>query len=137
MNATAPARHARAARRALLVDDDKMMLAVLSDLLGDHGVGSVTTAASGMAGIEAFDRMQPAPDVVMCDLNMPGGDGFEFMEQLATRSFKGGVILVSGMDARTMNSASLMARFHRLNVLGALNKPVASHDLSAALARLA
>ena len=41
------------------------------------------------------------------------------------------------MDARTLKSASLMARFHRLNILAALTKPVDASALSMALATFA
>jgi CheY-like chemotaxis protein len=124
-------------QRALLVDDDKFMLTVLSDMLNDLGVQDVTTARSGADGTLAFDRMLPPPDVVLCDLKMPGGDGFQFMEVLASRNYAGGVVLVSGMEARVLNSASLMARFHRLKVLATLNKPVSATALAAALSQLA
>jgi len=117
---------------ALLVDDDKFMLTVLTDMLQDLGVHSVSTAASGAEAAATFDRMVP-PDLILCDLKMPGGDGFQFMEMLASRKFAGGVILVSGMETRVLNSASLMARFHRLNVLATLGKPVSPPALSAAL----
>ena len=123
--------------RALLVDDDKLMLAVLTDLLHDLGTHDIKTAASGDEAAVAFDRMLPPPDVILCDLKMPGGDGFQFMEVLASRKFAGSVVLVSGMEARVMNSASLMARFHRLNVVATLSKPVSGPALGAALAKLA
>jgi len=122
---------------ALLVDDDKFMRVVMGDLLREHGIRQLTEAAGGLAAVEMLQRLQPAPDLVVCDLNMPGGDGFEFMHQLAAAGFDGGVLLVSGMDARTLNSASLMARFHRLNILATLPKPVDSAALGAALAKLA
>lgn len=118
-----PHRH-QTARRALLVDDDKFMLTVLGDMLRELGFAQVTSAGDGVAGIQALDRLALPPELVVCDLNMPGNDGFQFMEQLGTRGFAGGIVLVSGMDARTLNSASLMARFHRLNFLGTLAKPV-------------
>jgi CheY-like chemotaxis protein len=124
------------AHRALLIDDDKFMLVVLSDMLRDLGTTQITTAANGISGIEAIDRAPQAPDVVVCDLSMPGGDGFEFMERLSVRGFSGGIVLVSGMDSRTLNSASLMAKFHRLNILATLSKPVDEAALGAALAKL-
>jgi CheY-like chemotaxis protein len=126
-----------AVQRVLLVDDDKFMLVVVSDLLHELGVSSIITAANGTAAIEAFDRESPKPDVVLCDLNMPVNDGFQLMEQLGAKGFTGGVILLSGMDDRTLKSASLMAQFHRLQFLDTLKKPVDKMALSAALAKLA
>ena len=122
---------------ALLVDDDRLMRVVMGDLLRERGLRQITEAAGGLAALEILQRLKPAPDLVVCDLNMPGGDGFEFMHQLAAAGFEGGVVLVSGMDARTLNSASLMARFHRLNILATLPKPVDAAALGAALAKLA
>jgi CheY-like chemotaxis protein len=126
-----------AVQRVLLVDDDKFMLVVVSDLLHELGVSSIITAANGTAAIEAFDRESTKPDVVLCDLNMPVNDGFQLMEQLGAKGFTGGVILLSGMDDRTLKSASLMAQFHRLQFLDTLKKPVDKMALSAALSKLA
>jgi CheY-like chemotaxis protein len=124
------------ARGALLVDDDKLMLTVMADMLRDLGVVGIGTALNGAEGIAAFDRMSAAPALILCDLNMPGNDGFQFMQQLANRGYAGGIVLVSGMDVRIMRSATLMARFHRLNILATLTKPVEAAALRAALDRL-
>lgn len=124
----------RGARSALVVDDDKFMQLVLGDMLRGHGITQITVAVNGVTALEAMRHMGAAPDVVVCDLNMPGADGFQLMEQLGAAGFGGGVILVSGMDARTMNSAALMARFHRLNILATLTKPVDAVALGTALA---
>lgn len=136
MGATHPATSRRTASRALLVDDDKMMLVVVTDMLRDLGVSEVVTGANGNAGLVAFDRMRPAPDVVVCDLNMPDGDGFQFMEKLGTRGFTGGVVLISGLDPRILSSAALMAKFHNLKILETLKKPVEEGALRNALAKL-
>jgi CheY-like chemotaxis protein len=137
MHATKTPARTTPANSALLVDDDKFMLTVLGDMLHDLGVSGIRTAANGADAIVALERAALAPDLVVCDLNMPGGDGFQFMEQLGKRGFAGGVVLVSGMDARTLNSAALMARFHRLNILATLTKPVGAPALREALAKFA
>jgi len=59
------------ARRAPLVADDKMMLVVLTDMLHDLGVTGVVTAGNGIAGIGAYDRVSPPPEIVVRDLHMP------------------------------------------------------------------
>jgi len=133
--------HSTAARktgpqRALLVDDDKFMLVVIGDMLRDMGVSAVTTAENGIAALKTFSRSALPPELIVCDLSMPGNDGFQFMEQLGAMGYSGGVVLASGMDERTLQSASLMARFHRLNILATLSKPVAESALRVALARL-
>jgi CheY-like chemotaxis protein len=137
MNAPRSPSSTRGARQALVVDDDKFVQTILSDLLRDLGVAHVTTAGNGLAAIQALDRAAVRPDVILCDLHMPGHDGFQFMEDLSSREFRGGIVLVSGMDARVLNSATLMARFHSLNILATLKKPVDAATLGAALARLA
>ena len=136
MNPSPLASGPRTAQRALLVDDDKFMLMVVGDLLRELGVSAITTAANGAAAIEAYEHSASKPDVVLCDLNMPVSDGFQLMEWLGAKGFAGGVILFSGMDDRTLKSAALMARFHRLQFLDTLKKPVDKAALRAALSKL-
>jgi CheY-like chemotaxis protein len=120
-------------RHAVLVDDDPLMREMLADLLRDSGVTRVSAAADGNAALALLQQPGVAADLVVCDLHMPQCDGFEFMEKLAARQFAGKVLLVSGMNARTMHSAELMARFHRLNIVGSLTKPPARADIAAAI----
>lgn len=120
-------------RHALVVDDDPLMLDMVSDLLRDAGVLRVTRANDGKAGLDALDHAGASADLIVCDLSMPGLDGFELMEKLATRHYTGRVLLVSGTEARVLNSASLMAKFHRLNIVGGLAKPPTRAALAAAL----
>lgn len=122
--------------RALLVDDDKFMLEFVSDLLQDLKIGTVMTANDGAAGLNAYDRSSPKPDLIICDLKMPGTDGFQFMDAIAERKYTGGIVLMSGQETRILNSASLMAQFHQLNILGTIGKPVKSSDLAAVIAKL-
>ena len=122
---------------ALVVDDDELMVSLIAHMLQGLGVKNVATANGGSAGLAAYDRAVKKPDIVLCDLNMPGTDGFQFMEKMADRQFQGGIILVSGTPAKVRSSASLMGRFHRLNVLGMLEKPVDRTSLAEALAKIA
>lgn len=74
-------------RRALVVDDDEMVVALVRAGLEAEGV-EVLTAADG---VEALDQLaQVVPDVVVSDVNMPGMDGFALVSRLraepATRS---------------------------------------------------
>lgn len=123
-------------RRILIVDDDAFMLSFLADLLRDMGAADITTASDGELGCKALDRAFAPPDLMLCDINMPTVDGFQLLQKLAERGYKGGVILLSGTDSRTMKSAALMASFHRLHFLASLSKPVDRTQLTEALLKL-
>lgn len=67
------------ARRVLIVDDDVDFLAVAEAELGVHGF-AVERATGGLRGV--FLATQDLPDAVLCDLRMPGIDGFIVAEAL-------------------------------------------------------
>ncbi len=119
----------------LLVDDDPFMLELLGSMLRKLGVSRIGVAADGDRGAAAIAAGRGL-DLVVCDINMPGKDGFQVMEAMAAAEFRGAVILLSGMDQRTLRSASLMGRFHHLNVLGVMHKPLSKSDLVAMLAQV-
>lgn len=67
----------------LLIDDSPVMCAAIGGSLEEAGFG-VTTAQSGF---EALERLEStAPDVVICDLQMPGMNGIELVRQLRLRA---------------------------------------------------
>lgn len=120
----------------LVVDDDPFMLELIGSMLKKLGINRCSTAQDGAGAVAMLDGLRGMPDLVITDLNMPGTDGFQLMEALASQGFKGGVILLSGMNARTLNSAALMGRFHNLNLLGVVTKPASRADLSNLIRRL-
>jgi CheY-like chemotaxis protein len=66
-------------RRILIVDDDPDFLSVAEVSLAAHGF-LVERAAGGLRGV--FLATQDVPDVILCDLRMPGIDGFVVAEAL-------------------------------------------------------
>ncbi len=113
----------------LIVDDDEFQVDFVSDLLNDLGISKITTATGGKDGLQAFDRADSMPDLLLCDIQMPDIDGFEFMKAMGERKFKGGVILMSGQGSRVLYSASLVAQLSRQNFLGNIEKPVNKKDV--------
>ena len=54
---------------------------------------------------------------------MPGYDGIELLSVLGKRGLKSQVLLISGMDPRTLLAAERIATGHGLRILGAVPKP--------------
>lgn len=67
------------APRVLIVDDDPDFLAVAEASLQARGF-QVERAAGGLRGV--FLATQEVPDAIVCDLRMPGIDGFVVAEAL-------------------------------------------------------
>lgn len=119
---------ATASLHVLLVDDDPFTHELLGTMLRSLGVTRVSTASDGTRGVAALKSS--APDLIICDLHMPGMDGFQVMEAMAGAGYRGAVILLSGMEERVLNSAALMGRFHHLQLLGVVHKPVSREALA-------
>ena len=66
--------------RVLCIDDDREMCELLTDALTSRGF-EVSTAHDGNAGLIAILERQP--DLVLCDVTMPGLSGFDLLKQLS------------------------------------------------------
>lgn len=118
----------------LIVDDEAFMRTLISRILKSLGAETIADCEDGQS---ALDNLKSKPaDVVLCDLNMPGMDGVEFLRHLTGTDFNGAVILVSGEDPRVLDTARNLAEAHDLTVLGALSKPITPHGLKALLDKL-
>jgi CheY-like chemotaxis protein len=69
--------------RIVVVDDDADTRALLSHALGTAGAEVATAATSGEA--MGLFRASP-PDVLLCDIGLPGVDGYSFMEEIRALS---------------------------------------------------
>jgi len=78
----------------LTIDDEMGIRKNLSAYLEDCGYRTLE-AQNGSEGIEVFRRERP--DVVLCDLRMPGMDGLEVLAHLQKESPDTPVIVVSGV----------------------------------------
>ena len=64
-----------------IVDDEKMLTDLLSEHLRDCGYEAFAANNSG----EALRELQKRPDLILLDINMPGGDGFELCRSIRDR----------------------------------------------------
>lgn len=116
----------------LVVDDDTFAQESMCEALAPLGRLSIATAMDGFAALRLI-KSGPPPDFLICDVYMPNMDGLEFLDQLAQMQFKGGIIVVSGMNIEMLDMTRQIAAGNGLKVLGAFAKPVAQAQLCAAM----
>jgi signal transduction histidine kinase len=81
------------ARRVLVVEDNPDAARTLRDALELLG-HVVHLAADGFAGVAEAERL--APDVVICDVGLPGIDGYEVARRLSARAARPLLVAVTG-----------------------------------------
>jgi len=67
------------AKRILCIEDDPQMRFIVGMALEGAGY-AMEEAADGKQGLDR--AMETAPDLILCDINMPGMNGFETLEEL-------------------------------------------------------
>jgi DNA-binding NtrC family response regulator len=107
--------------RILIVDDDPLVPRTLRLLLQKHGHD--VEVASGAS--EARTRLGTrAADVVISDINMPGGDGFEVLKHVRATHPQAQVVLITGYG--TIESA---VRGMREGAFDYVTKPVLDEEM--------
>ena len=107
--------------KLLVVDDEKSIRQYLSVVC--KRLGFEVESARDKAMLERH-LIGFSPDVVLLDLQLPGEDGVQLLKMLKNHGSDARVILVSGMDERTMSTAVKVGESLGLNMDGALTKPV-------------
>jgi two-component system, cell cycle sensor histidine kinase and response regulator CckA len=79
----------------LVVDDESMVRTLVRRML-EPGMYSVVEAEDGESALRLIERGQPAIDVVLTDLVMPGIDGFDIVTVLARHRPDLPVVCMSG-----------------------------------------
>jgi DNA-binding NtrC family response regulator len=90
----APLLSASPARRILIVDDDRSIRRTLEKFLGGEGY-DVTTAQDAPSAIAA---VTPDIDLMLLDLGLPGGSGFDVLSALVDRDNAPTVVVVTARD---------------------------------------
>jgi len=104
------------------------------------GLGfEVIAASGGAAAVEAFQKRQGEIRLVLCDLTMPGMDGWETLDALRKLSPDIPVILTSGFaesqvmagDHCTLPNAFLGKPYDRDELIDTISNVLAASDLPA------
>jgi two-component system LytT family response regulator len=113
--------------KAVILDDEIRGSKLLSQKLQSFGdelqvIGIFNEPVKALDAIIALD-----PDVLFLDVEMPGINGFQFLERLGSFNFE--VIFTTAYDSYTLEAL-------RLSAVDYLMKPVDEEDLQTAITRL-
>lgn len=114
------------ANRLCVVDDDDGVCSLIRDVAERIGF-SVSVAHSEAEYVQV--SAQAVPAVIVLDLQLPGTDGVELLRRLAEQRCRAAIYLVSGFDARVLNTARQLALGLGLDVRGTLAKPFPVREL--------
>jgi two-component system, response regulator PdtaR len=112
--------------RVLIAEDDPLIAVGLGERLRSLGHGPIASAVDGQQAVE-LARADP-PDLYLFDIEMPNLDGLQAAAQLADEGLRRPVVVVTGVDDRTLVERSIAT-----GVSAYLTKPVDSRELQAAL----
>jgi EAL domain-containing protein (putative c-di-GMP-specific phosphodiesterase class I)/CheY-like chemotaxis protein len=118
-------------QRILVIDDE-------------DDVGELVSATAQMMGFQCtatgdpetfLEKLAPDTTLIVLDLMMPQLDGIEVLRLLGKRKCKAGIVLMSGVGKRTIESAGQLAQVLGLSIVGHLQKPFQLSDLQEILQR--
>src|SRR2546423_14195166 len=110
-------------KKILVIDDEQSLLMMMVEMLQILGFDSIS-ASNGAAGVEA--AVANKPDVILCDLNMPGIDGLETLRTIRRTESTAKIpfVLLSGLADNTIREQA-----RSLGASAVLTKPFSTADL--------
>src|SRR6185369_15585779 len=116
--------------KVLIVDDEVSQRTGLAGMVNAWGMGADTASE----GAEALEKVASfSPDVIVTDLNMPGMDGYQFLEKLQELGDSPPTIVLTAFG----NIETGVRTVHELGAFWFLEKPVQSNVLQVLLRRAA
>jgi CheY-like chemotaxis protein len=119
-------------KTALIVDDDETSRNLAQSILASLGIGEIFLASDGKDAAHKLNSL-PHLDLILCDIIMPERDGIEFISDLVSVRYVGGLILMSSKGSQFMDLTKLIAKRKNLQLWGTLNKPLIADEVALAL----
>ncbi len=119
----------------IVVEDHDFQRKVAVSYLSQLGVVNILEGSDGVDALSKISGSRWPVHVALCDLDMPGMDGMQFIRHLAEGRWVGSIILLSGLEPQLISSVENMAALQGLTVLGTIEKPVTPQKISNLLAK--
>lgn len=117
----------------LILEDDPIDMEIVCGTLRKIGVTRISNCSDGNPALIIVRTYEP--EIIICDLNIPGMDGISFLRLTAESGYRGGIIILSGADRSVMKAAENLVRAYGLHLLGTLRKPLIEEEVVEALSK--
>lgn len=111
--------------KAILIDDERLARQELKNLLASHKeIEVIAECADAVQAKEKINELKP--DIIFCDINMPGKSGLELVEEISATV---DVVFVTAYDEHAIKA-------FELNAFDYLLKPVQAERLAETIKKL-
>jgi EAL domain-containing protein (putative c-di-GMP-specific phosphodiesterase class I)/ActR/RegA family two-component response regulator len=117
--------------RVLVIDDDPNICAIIANKASNIGMECITTCDA----LGFFESLTADVTLIVLDLKMPNTDGIEILRSLGEYRCQAGIILMSGIGKRVIQTAEEFASNLGLSTVGHLTKPFSLAQLEDMLLR--
>ena len=119
--------------RVMIVDDDPGFGEFVRKVAQSCGYDALLTGDGATFQAE-YGRTRP--DLILLDLQMPGTDGIELLRMLADLDCTAPILVMSGFDAKVIDTARRLGAARGLQMGRVLTKPIRAAELRDALSQL-
>jgi EAL domain-containing protein (putative c-di-GMP-specific phosphodiesterase class I)/AmiR/NasT family two-component response regulator len=119
----------------LVVDDSAVQREHAVVLCRALGVQSIYEAGDGHEALALLTMLVLPPSIMVVDLEMPGLDGVELLEQLRRRGIEIPIILASSRERAIIDTVQILGEDLGLRVVASLSKPLTATALRRAFSR--
>lgn len=121
------------ASTVLIVEDSAVQREHVAGLLRQIGFGQVLSANDGIDALRTLEERGQPVNLVLTDLDMPGMDGLELIQQLSKRRCAANLIAASANQPRLQEAARSLPSGSVMRLLATLPKPVRLEALQSLL----
>jgi DNA-binding response OmpR family regulator len=120
-------------KRLLIVDDEPAMARLIQRIAQGCGY-EVTVTHDAEDFMDAL--VAGEPEAIALDLSLPNIDGVELLRFLSATKCRSKILIISGFDARVLETSGRLGEARGLNICGTLMKPIRAAELRAAIEAL-
>lgn len=120
----------------LVAEDDDFQRSIIVDLLKSLGVNTISEAGNGHEVLACLQEQHEIKvNLLLSDLKMPKMDGMELLRYLGQEKNEIEIVILSSLDKKLLSAIFRIAEIYKLNLLGALEKPVGLKQLKSFLTK--